>query len=44
MFDEILRIKKVSAGNQPFKRQFRKMVKHPQIIRRQFTDELFEFV
>ena len=28
----------------PFKRQFHKMVKHTQTIRRQFPDELFECV
>ena len=28
----------------PFKRQFHKMVKHNQTIRRQFADELFEYV
>ena len=28
----------------PFKRQSQKMVKHTQAIRREFADELFEFV
>ena len=30
--------------SQPFKRQFHKMVKHTQTIRRQIADELFEWV
>ena len=34
----------IKSRYQPFKRQFNKMVKRTQTIRRQFADELFESV
>ena len=35
---------RVKNKSEPFKRQFHKKVKHIQTIRRQFADELFEWV
>ena len=41
--NSVLASQQLHIAKQPFKRQFRKMVKHTQTIRRQIADELCVF-